>query len=422
MLLFVGLGNPGSRYAGNRHNIGFMVVEAIAKRHGIGPWRRRFQGVAAEGPLGGERVLLLLPGTFMNESGRAVAEAAHFYKLGARRHRGVPRRDRPRAREGAGQDRRRRRRPQRPALDHGAYRQRLSARAHRRRPSRRQGSGACLRAQRLRQGRAAVGRGACATIIADNAELLAKGQDASFQNKVHLAMQAKGFWRAERSGGLRRFASIAIGIVSERDARDIMGFKCGIVGLPNVGKSTLFNALTETAAAQAANYPFCTIEPNVGEVAVPDPRLDALATLAKSAQIVPTRLTFVDIAGLVRGASKGEGLGNQFLGQYPRGRCHRACGALLRGSRRHPCREPHRSDRRHRDHRDRADAGRSRQPGAARRRAGEEGQGQRQGRARRPRRRSISSTARSRCCATASRRAWSSASPRRRRPFTRSAC
>jgi GTP-binding protein YchF len=92
-----------------------------------------------------------------------------------------------------------------------------------------------------------------------------------------------------------------------------MGFKCGIVGLPNVGKSTLFNALTESAAAQAANYPFCTIEPNVGEVPVPDPRLDRLATIAKSAQIVPTRLTFVDIAGLVRGASQGEGLGNQFL-------------------------------------------------------------------------------------------------------------
>jgi GTP-binding protein YchF len=92
-----------------------------------------------------------------------------------------------------------------------------------------------------------------------------------------------------------------------------MGFKCGIVGLPNVGKSTLFNALTQSAAAQAANYPFCTIDPNVGEVPVPDPRLDRLATIAKSAQVVPTRLTFVDIAGLVRGASKGEGLGNQFL-------------------------------------------------------------------------------------------------------------
>jgi len=92
-----------------------------------------------------------------------------------------------------------------------------------------------------------------------------------------------------------------------------MGFKCGIVGLPNVGKSTLFNALTQTAAAQAANYPFCTIEPNVGDVAVPDPRLDKLSAIAKSAQVVPTRITFVDIAGLVRGASKGEGLGNQFL-------------------------------------------------------------------------------------------------------------
>src|SRR6187431_3498440 len=92
-----------------------------------------------------------------------------------------------------------------------------------------------------------------------------------------------------------------------------MGFKCGIVGLPNVGKSMLFNALTQTAAAQAANYPFCTIEPNVGEIAVPDARLEKLAVLAKSAEIIPTRISFVDIAGLVRGASKGEGLGNQFL-------------------------------------------------------------------------------------------------------------
>lgn len=93
-----------------------------------------------------------------------------------------------------------------------------------------------------------------------------------------------------------------------------MGFKCGIVGLPNVGKSTLFNALTETAAAQAANYPFCTIEPNIGNVAVPDARLEKLSAIASSKKIIATQLAFVDIAGLVRGASKGEGLGNQFLG------------------------------------------------------------------------------------------------------------
>ncbi len=93
-----------------------------------------------------------------------------------------------------------------------------------------------------------------------------------------------------------------------------MGFKCGIVGLPNVGKSTLFNALTETQAAQAANYPFCTIEPNIGQVAVPDPRLYQIAEIANSAKIIETQLAFVDIAGLVKGASQGEGLGNQFLG------------------------------------------------------------------------------------------------------------
>ncbi len=102
-------------------------------------------------------------------------------------------------------------------------------------------------------------------------------------------------------------------MVPDRMVAGRMGFRCGIVGLPNVGKSTLFNALTRTAAAAAANFPFCTIEPNVGEVPVPDERLDTLARIGRSRRTIPTRLTFVDIAGLVRGASRGEGLGNQFL-------------------------------------------------------------------------------------------------------------
>ena len=188
-------------------------------------------------------------------------------------------------------------------------------------------------------------------IIADNADLLARGQGCDLPEQGASRDGCEGLRPAEGFRG------------------QIMGFKCGIVGLPNVGKSTLFNALTETAAAQAANYPFCTIEPNVGEVAVPDPRLDVLAKLAKSAEIVPTRLTFVDIAGLVRGASKGEGLGNQFLGNI---REVDAIAHVVRcfddGDVTHVG-EQDRSGRRHRDDRDRADARRSRQPGAARRRA-----------------------------------------------------
>ena len=191
-----------------------------------------------------------------------------------------------------------------------------------------------------------------------------------------------------------------------------MGFKCGIVGLPNVGKSTLFNALTETAAAQAANYPFCTIEPNVGDVAVPDPRLDKLAVIGKSEKIVPTRLTFVDIAGLVRGASKGEGLGNQFLANI------REVDAIAHVVR---CFED--SDVTHVEGKidPVADietietelmlADLDRWSGAStrwkRRYAATTA---------RRRRRSIWCSARSCFCAKASRRAWSSASPRRKRP------
>ncbi len=195
MLLLVGLGNPGARHVGNRHNIGFMAVQAIAKRHGIGPWRRRFQGVAAEGSIGGVRALLLLPGTYMNESGRAVAEAAHFYKLpldaitvfhdeidlppgkvrvkvggGIAGHNGLRSisaqigNDYRRVRIGVGH----------PGDKDLVYGYVLSDFAKDERPW----------------------VEALLAILADNVDLLVRGQDASFQNKVHLAMIAKGFGEA----------------------------------------------------------------------------------------------------------------------------------------------------------------------------------------------------------------------------------
>jgi PTH1 family peptidyl-tRNA hydrolase len=192
MLLLVGLGNPGARYAGNRHNIGFMAVQAIARRHGFGPWRRRFQGVAAEGLIGGGRVLLLLPETFMNDSGRAVAEAAHFYKLAPGNvvvvHDEV---DLPpakvRVKSGGG------------IAGHNGLR---SISAHIGNEYRRVRIGvghpgikdlvhAHVLSDFAKSERPWV-EALCET-IADNAELLVKGEDASLQNKVHLAMDAKGF-------------------------------------------------------------------------------------------------------------------------------------------------------------------------------------------------------------------------------------
>jgi len=192
MLLFVGLGNPGSRYVGNRHNIGFMVVEEIAKRHRMPPWRRRFQGVTTEGTIGSEKVLLLLPGTFMNESGRAVGEAANFYKLSLPDivvfHDEIDLAPaKVRVKTGGG------------VAGHNGLR---SITAH---------VGNDYRRVRIGVGHPGVkelvhayvlsdfGKSerewveALRGIVADNAGLLAKGQDASFQNKVHLALQAKGF-------------------------------------------------------------------------------------------------------------------------------------------------------------------------------------------------------------------------------------
>jgi PTH1 family peptidyl-tRNA hydrolase len=192
MLLLVGLGNPGARYAGNRHNIGFMALEEIAKRHGIGPWRRRFQGVACEGPIGGERTLLLLPGTFMNESGRAVAEAAHFSKLLAaditvfHDEIELPA-GKVRVKIG-GSD-----------AGHNGLR---SISSHIGKDYRRVRIGIDRpRAKEMVEQYVLSDFGkserpwveTLMAIIADNVELLIRGKDASFQNKVHLAMAAKGF-------------------------------------------------------------------------------------------------------------------------------------------------------------------------------------------------------------------------------------
>jgi peptidyl-tRNA hydrolase, PTH1 family len=199
MLLIVGLGNPGSGYAGNRHNIGFMVVDAIAKRHGIGPWRRRFAGVSAEGPLGGERVLLLLPGTYMNESGRAVAEAANFYKLGLSDivvvHDEIDLAPgKVRVKIGGG------------SAGHNGLR---SISSHVGNDYRRVRIGVGhpgakeLVQMHVLNDFAKSEREWVATlcdVIADNAGLLAKGEDATFQNKIHLAMQAKGFFDPKKPG------------------------------------------------------------------------------------------------------------------------------------------------------------------------------------------------------------------------------
>jgi peptidyl-tRNA hydrolase, PTH1 family len=198
MLLLVGLGNPGARYAGNRHNVGFMAVQAIAERQGIGPWRRRFQGVAAEGPIGSSRSLLLLPGTFMNESGRAVAEAVHFYKLaigditvfhdeidlapskvrvkvggGIAGHNGLRS-----ISEHIGNDYRR----VRIGVGHPGIKDQVQ--------------------HYVLSDFAKGERGwveALMGILADNVDLIARGEDASFQNKVHLAMIAKGFAETDKN-------------------------------------------------------------------------------------------------------------------------------------------------------------------------------------------------------------------------------
>jgi len=198
MLLLVGLGNPGARHAGNRHNIGFMAVEAIARRHGITPWRRRFQGMAAEGNVGFERVLLLMPGTFMNESGRAVAEAAKFYKLGLDDivvfHDEL---DLPpgklRIKVGGGNAGHNGLRSITAHMGNDYKRARMGI-GH---PGNKEIVHAYVLSDFAKAERPWVET--MCDAIADSAELLARGEDSSFQNKIHLAMTAKGFGNSQDS-------------------------------------------------------------------------------------------------------------------------------------------------------------------------------------------------------------------------------
>jgi PTH1 family peptidyl-tRNA hydrolase len=196
MLLFVGLGNPGEKYAGNRHNIGFMAVQAIAKAHRIAPWRRKFQGVAVEGTIGAEKILLLLPGTFMNESGRAVAEAAHFYKLEAGNV--VVFHDEAelapgkiRVKKGGGNAGHNGLRSISEHIGNDYHRVRMGV-GH---PGSKDKMESYVLQDFAKSERPWVE--ALCEIVADNAGLLIEGKDSTFQNKVHLAMAAQGFGGAE---------------------------------------------------------------------------------------------------------------------------------------------------------------------------------------------------------------------------------
>ena len=198
MLFFVGLGNPGKRYAGNRHNIGFMMVQAIAKRHDIAPWRRKFQGVAVEGAIGAEKVLLLLPDTYMNESGRAVAEAAHFYKLDAGsvvvfHDEAELTPGKVRLKLGGGNAGHNGLRSISEHIGNEYRRVRLGV-GH---PGNKDMMEAYVLQDFAKSERPWVE--ALSEIVADNVALLIEGKDSTFQNKVHLAMSAKGFGGADEN-------------------------------------------------------------------------------------------------------------------------------------------------------------------------------------------------------------------------------
>ena len=412
MLLIAGLGNPGRRYAGNRHNIGFMAADEIHRRHRLSPWRARFEGETSEGTLDGEKVIVLKPATYMNESGRAVAQAMRFYKLApadivviydeldlppgkmrmktggsAAGHNGLRSieahvgKDFRRMRIGIGH-------PGAKELVNGyvlhdfakadrewiepllaaiadnapllAARQRREL--HEPRPPRHcdADEDRCRPARREARGR-----------HDPKSDAASAAPEKAHRRRLRRPEEALRP-RADSMASAARAACPRIPSLTLRES-DTMGFRCGIVGLPNVGKSTLFNALTRTAAAQAANYPFCTIEPNTGEVAVPDPRLDKLADARQVGgdHPDPHHLRRHRRAGARR--LQGRRPRQPVPRQHPRGRRDRACAALLRGRGRRACRGHDRSGRRRRDGRDGADARRSRKPRAAHPAAAQEG-------------------------------------------------
>ena len=317
MRLIVGLGNPGADYSQNRHNIGFMALDLIAWRYGFGAWRRRFQGEVSEGRIAGQKVLALKPMTYMNESGRSVGEVARFYKLEPEDvfvlHDEIDLRPgKLRVKRGGGAGGHNGIRSIDAHLGPDYWRLRMGV-GH-------PGEKARVKGHVLRDfakdDQAWLDKFLDA--VSDELPLLLNGDDGAFMSRVaHLMAPPKPAPKPAPKSATKDDPGPGPHILSRgpraqgQDQR--WGFNCGIVGLPNVGKSTLFNALTETAQAEAANYPFCTIEPNTGRVPVPDPRLEVISGIAKSAETIPTFLEFVDIAGLVRGASTGEGLGNRFL-------------------------------------------------------------------------------------------------------------